>query len=1045
MQIRLLGPMQVWQFGEPVPLGGPRQRAVLAILALNANRTVPADALVRGLWGDRPSGGAVNAVQVYISRYRRALALAAGGAGAPDGIQLLRHGAGYLLRLPADEIDLTRFEALTEQGRREVAAAPRAAAATLREALDLWRGGALLEFAGMPFAEPEIVRLDELHRRAVGGRIDADLALGRHVDLLAELELLTAAHPLDEGRHAQFVLALYRAGRQADALDTYRGLRSRLAAELGRPPTAALTQLERAVLDHDPRLDWRGAADVGTGAAGAGDVGTGAGPAGPPRPTPSQPAANAPSPPRATERGRVAGGPGRVVAGPPGVPAGPGRSAEPVGPVGTPGSHPPAARRRPDVWNVPARNPHFTGRDAVLRTVAERLGRGEQTLVVQALYGLGGVGKSQVAVEFAHRQAHRYRVVWWMDAEQPMLIGDQIARLAPPLGLARTGSAQETVHLVLAELAARTDWLLIFDNAERVGDVAGYRPSGTGHILITSRTPGWGELGGRIAIDLLDRAETMDLFRSRLPAIDDLVAADLAGELGDLPLAVAQAVAHIEQSGMDPAEYLRQFSTRRSAFLARGEVLGYQGRVDTAWDLSLERLRATNPAALELLTRGAFLGPEPIPRDLFTRGPAAGSDPFELAEAIGAAAALSLLRRTPTGFDIHRLVQEVIRAHLPPDDRDRIRNEVVDLLAAAHPGDPNDPRTWTEYAALVPHVFATGDAVDAHPGARRLLIDALAYFNTISDTRDARRVAGAVHDRWRRTLGPDHPDTLTLAAHLTLAMMWDGAAREGADLGADSLRRAVHTRGPDDLLSLRLASYVACTRAWLADADGARALATDTLDRVDRVMPADDPGRLRLTAYLALALVWVGDPTAVDVAARTRDRAGEVLGPDHPTTLMAGADVCLGRLTDPDTDRTRRVALDTTTRARAVLGTRHLITLGAAATLALADLWCDDRPAAALVDAELLTATDHRLDPDHVVALIATAASAAIRAETGVATDAVVDRAAIDRARRLLGPDHPVTLITAAADPGVTAQTAERIDRVFGPGHPLRARVAHLG
>ena len=128
-----------------------------------------------------------------------------------------------------------------------------------------------------------------------------------------------------------------------------------------------------------------------------------------------------------------------------------------------------------------------------------------------------------------------------------------------------------------------------------------------------------------------------------------------------------------------------------------------------------------------------------------------------------------------------------------------------------------------------------------------------------------------------------------------------------------------------------------------------------------------------------------------------------------------------------------------------MLGTRHLITLGAAATLALADLWCDDRPAAALVDAELLTATDHRLDPDHVVALIATAASAAIRAETGVATDAVVDRAAIDRARRLLGPDHQVTLITAAADPGVTAQTAERIDRVFGPGHPLRARVAHLG
>lgn len=1002
MQIRLLGPMQVWQFGEPVALGGPRQRAVLAVLALNANRTVPLDSLVHGLWGDRPSGGAVNAVQVYISRFRRALSLAAGGAGAPDGIRLHRQGPGYHLQLPADEIDLNRFETLVAQGRRQVAAAPRAAAATLREALDLWRGGALLEFVGMPFAEPEVVRLDELHLAALGSRIDADLALGRHVDLLAELELLTAQHPLHEELHGRFVLALYRAGRPADALDTYRGLRSRVAAELGRPPGSALAELERAVLDHDPRLDWRGDGRVDARPAASSSA--------------AHPASGAPS--VATAAGR-----------PPAAPARPASTT---------------TRRRPDVWNVPARNPHFTGRDVVLRTVAERLGRGEQTLVVQALYGLGGVGKSQVAVEFAHRQAHRYRVVWWMDAEQPMLIGDQIARLAPPLGLARTGSAQETVRQVLAELSARADWLLIFDNAERVTDVAGYRPSGSGHILITSRTPGWGELGGRIAIDLLDRAETIDLFRSRLPAIEEEVAADLAAELGDLPLAVAQAVAHIEQSGMDPADYLRRFSTRRSAFLARGEVLGYQGRVDTAWDLSLERLRTTHPAALALLTRSAFLGPEPIPRDLFTRGPAA-SDPFELADAIGAAAALSLLRRTPAGFDMHRLVQEVIRAHLPPAERDRIRAEVVELLAVAHPGDPNDPVTWPAYAALVPHVFAIGDAADAHPGARRLLIDALAYFNTISDTRDARRVAGAVHDRWRRALGPDHPDTLTLAAHLTLAMMWDGAAQEGADLAADGLERAVHTRGADDPLSLRLATYVSCTRAWLADGDGARALATETLDRIERTMPADDPGRLRLTAYLALALAWVGEPTAVDVATRTWDRARAVLGPNHPTTLMAGAGLALGRLTDQDADRTRRDALDTTTRARAVFGGRHLITLGAASSLALALLWCGDRPAAMQVGTELLTAADQRLDPDHVVALVATAARAAIRSETGVATDAIVDRAAIERARRLLGPDHPVTLITAAADAGVTTETAERIDRVFAPGHPLRARVAHLG
>lgn len=1010
MQIRLLGPMQVWQSGEPVALGGPRQRAVLAMLTLNANRTVALDSLVGGLWGERASAGAVNAIQVYISRYRRLLALAAGGAPAADGIGLHRRGPGYVLQVRAGEIDLNRFEELTERGRRQVGAAPRAAAATLREALDLWRGRALLEFAGMPFAEPEIVRLDALHLTTLGSRIDADLALGRHADLLAELELLTARHPLHEQLHGRFVLALYRAGRQSDALQVLRGVCGRLSTELGRPPAPVLSGLERAVLDHDPRLDLP---DQGRAGGGPAPWAT--------APTPARPASSTTLAPAAAP-----------AASPAAVPL----SGRPAGS---------STRRRPEVWNVPARNPHFTGRDAVLRAMATRLGGGEQALVVQALYGLGGVGKSQLAVEFAHRQSHRYRVVWWVDAERAMLIGDQLARLAGPLGLARTASAQDTARQVLAALSARSDWLLIFDNAERAADVAGYRPAGAGHILITSRTPGWGELGGRIAVDVLDRAETIELFQSRLPAIDGVVATDLAAELGDLPLAVAQAVAHIEQSDMDPAEYLRQFSTRRSAFLARGEVLGYQGRVDTAWDLSLERLRATHPAALALLTRGAFLGPDPIPRALFTRGPAAGTDPFELTDAIGAAAALSLLRRTPTGFDMHRLVQEVIRAHLPPAERDRVRGDVVDLLAAAHPGDPSDPATWPDYAALVPHVFAIGEAADDHPGARRLVVDALAYFNTISDTRDARKVAGQVHTRWRLALGPDHPDSLALAAHLTLAMMWDGAAREGADLGADSLGRAVRTRGPDDPLSLRLAAYVCCTRAWLADADGVRVLAADTLDRIDRAFPADDPGRLRLTAYLALTLAWVGDPTAVDVATRTWERAREVLGPNHPTTLMAGADVALGMITDPDTERSRRVALDTTTRARAVFGDRHLITLGAATALALATLWCGDRAGADRIGTELLAAADERLDHDHVVALMATAARAAIRSEIGVRAETLVDHTTVDRARRRLGPDHPVTLITAAADPGVTADTAARIDRTFGPGHPLRARVAHLG
>ena len=259
MQIRLLGPMQVWHSGEPLALGGPKQRAVLAMLALNANRPVSQDALLGGLWGERASAGAVNAVQVYISRFRKEF-----DRVAPDGedAELQRRGLGYVLLIKPDQIDLDRFEELADSGSRQVVSAPRSAAAALREALDLWRGRALAEFAGMPFAEPEIARLAQLHLVTVVARIDADLALGRHADLLAELELLAASHPLDERLHRRLILALYRAGRQADALHAYQRIRVRLTAELGRGPESTLRTLEQAVLAHDRRLDWRQVPDA---------------------------------------------------------------------------------------------------------------------------------------------------------------------------------------------------------------------------------------------------------------------------------------------------------------------------------------------------------------------------------------------------------------------------------------------------------------------------------------------------------------------------------------------------------------------------------------------------------------------------------------------------------------------------------------------------------------------------------------------------------------------------------------------------------------
>ncbi|SDZ02097.1 NB-ARC domain-containing protein [Geodermatophilus africanus] len=380
----------------------------------------------------------------------------------------------------------------------------------------------------------------------------------------------------------------------------------------------------------------------------------------------------------------------------------------------TSGGRPGFAGRPPAVWKVPPRNPHFTGRDGMLAELRGRLHASKGTMVVQALYGLGGVGKTQLVIEYAHRFAADYDLIWWLDAEQPALIGDQLAALATRLDLAPGATVTATVDRLLAELRGQTRWLLIFDNAERPRDIADYRPGGPGHMLVTSRYPGWGALGGRLEVDVLARAETIALLRARIPTLSEELADKLAAELGDLPLAAAQAAGYLEQTDLPPADYLRRFREHRETLLARGEVVGYAGRVDTAWALSLERLRGEDPAAVQLLELAAFLAPEPVPLTLFTGHPelldeplrTTAADPDALADTVGALVGYSLARRHPDAFKLHRLVQAVIRHRLPLDRQQASAHQVVAVVAAASPGDPEDPVSWAGYAQLAPHVLA---------------------------------------------------------------------------------------------------------------------------------------------------------------------------------------------------------------------------------------------------------------------------------------------------------------------------------------------------
>src|SRR4029453_6796515 len=244
MEFQVLGPVEVLDEGHALPIGGPKQRAVLAHLILHPNRVVPAERLIEDLWGEDPPDTARNTLQTYVSRLPKLL-----GDGRIEG-----RGGGYVLSVAPEEIDASRFEALVRQGKAWVESDPSRAAAAFAEALDLWRGPAFANLADELSLRGSTARMEELRLGATEHRIAADLAWGGHSTMVSELEALTSQYPLRERLWAHLMLAMYRSGRQAEALDAFQRARQVLQEELGADPSAELLNLNQRILMRDPEL-----------------------------------------------------------------------------------------------------------------------------------------------------------------------------------------------------------------------------------------------------------------------------------------------------------------------------------------------------------------------------------------------------------------------------------------------------------------------------------------------------------------------------------------------------------------------------------------------------------------------------------------------------------------------------------------------------------------------------------------------------------------------------------------------------------------------
>ncbi|MGI5379525.1 FxSxx-COOH system tetratricopeptide repeat protein [Streptomyces sp. CA-251387] len=566
----------------------------------------------------------------------------------------------------------------------------------------------------------------------------------------------------------------------------------------------------------------------------------------------------------------------------------------------------------PKFWNVSPRNPSFTGRSALLERLRDGLGSGApgRAPATYALYGLGGVGKTQLALEYVHRFAADYDLVWWIPSGQNELVVSALADLARRLGLRAgddTGRAAQEVCDHLRRSGATLRWLLVFDDADEPQEVSRHFPRGTGHVLVTSRNQTWLQYGEVVEIDPLLREESVEHLLRRAA---DLTAEDadrVAAALGDLPLALDHAGAWLAETGTPVDTYLAELEQQAERILSFTRPANYPQPVGATWNVSLERLKERSPASVRLLQLCAFFAAEPISMKLLYGDEMiralAMEDPLlqermvfgRVIREIGRFA-LAKVDRATESLQVHRLVQAMIRSQLTPQEQDEARHVVHRILASARPPgeEPIDvPENQPVFAAIWPHLEASEAGTCDEPETRQLLIDRVRYLWKRGDLDAALAFAESLRRLWERQLA-ERGARIGAREDKTAA---DTERTAGTDEERAATIAAQRRHATDlQIQILHLCFHIANVLRSLGKYAEAAALGSDTLARQRTVLCPGHPHILMTAGGLATDLGGIG---RFDDALEMADEAclgfTESFGEDHPRTLSAGNDraVCL--------------------------------------------------------------------------------------------------------------------------------------------------------
>ncbi|MFB7184285.1 FxSxx-COOH system tetratricopeptide repeat protein [Streptomyces sp. NPDC056230] len=706
----------------------------------------------------------------------------------------------------------------------------------------------------------------------------------------------------------------------------------------------------------------------------------------------------------------------------------------------------------PEVWGgVPRRNTRFTGREELLNKAYQALQDAGTGAGVVTLYGMSGVGKTQLAAEYVYRFGSEYDVVWWVPADRRALYRQRLAELAPELGLStgvEYGERLRAVRDALRRGEPHSHWLLVLDGADEPEHIWDLVPTGPGHVLITSRNPEWGEHNSNLVeVPVYSRDESVAFIRRRAPRLTPAEADRLADALEDLPLLLDQTAGWLNDSDLSVEEYIELLEGGIDQDVVKVSAdfpLAFQ----TAWSILLNKLKDTVPESVDLLRLCSFFAPGSIPVRLLKDMPAGElpeqvsglmNDPLLWNKAISQLRQYSVVRleshesavdeaSSGESLYMHRMVHQIVGHDMTERDRREFIDVVRRALAAADPGRPTDTRLWPAYAEITPHLKWADVLKSTDPAVQTLVLNCLRYMYLSGEYRAGIKLGERAMKAWRELLGEDHPRIWDLSYHYAnlLRAVGDYAGTEAIERAAvDHLRTE---RGVQDLEHLRAAGGLAADLRGLGRYDEALEMSGWVLAAYRELLGDQDSRTLNAQNNLAVSLRLLGRyEESLELNQRTLEARRQFLGQRHNWTLSSQTSYAidlrlLGRYGDALSLQNQSVRVH-----RLVMGHDNPQTLGAEYNLALCHYRSGERATASALFTRVLERCERVLgEGAPLTMMFAAGQSCFAREHADIDQARGISEKVVDGYVNMLGEDHPFVAGTRANHALILRNVGER-------------------